>query len=146
LTGPAAALDNGGVTGTDLRIEQALEIVQAYGEALERSRPRPGVVADAAALAYPKDLIKWALLMVLGSMADASRREHLKAAFISLSEWQAHADYAQGFDSTRLRKRIDPLALATEFAAQRTLEDRLSAAARAEQAALIEELKRRGFW
>jgi len=70
----------------------------------------------------------------------------LKAAFIALSEFQTHADYAQGFDSTRLRKRIDPLALAKEFAAHRTPEDRWNAAARAEQAALIEELRRRGFW
>ena len=135
-----------GPGGHDIRIEQALEIVQAYGDALESSPPRPGVVADTAALPDPKDTIKWALLIVLGASAEAPRRERLKAAFIALSEFQTHADYAQGFDSTRLRKRIDPLALAKEFAAQRTPEDRWNAAARAEQAALVDELRRRGFW
>jgi hypothetical protein len=158
LTGSAAALDNGGVTlyddaraalgpaGADLRIAQALEIVQAYGELLERAPPRPSTVADTAALPYPKDTIKWALLIVMGAIAEAPRRERLKAAFVALCEWQTHAHYMQGFDSTRLRKRIDPLALAKEFAAQRTPEDRWNAAARAEQAALIDELRRRGFW
>jgi len=131
--------------GGDLRVEQALEIVRAYGEALE-SAPPGRAIADTAALPYPKDSIKWALLVVMGAIAEAPRRERLKAAFIALSEWQTHADFAHGFDSTRLRKRIDPLALAKEFAARRTPEDRWSDAARDEQVQLIAELKRRGFW
>jgi hypothetical protein len=158
LTRGAAGLDNGGVTlyddaragiapgGNDLRIAQALEIVRAYGEALERMPPRPGAVADAATLPFPKDTVKWALLVVLGAIAEPGARERVKAAFVALADWQVHADFVQGFDSQRLRRKIDPLELAKEFAAQRTPEDRWNAAARAEQAALIAELKRRGFW
>jgi hypothetical protein len=130
---------------TDLRVEQAMEIVAAYSEALERVPMQAGVVADAAALPYPKDIIKWALLIVLEA-AEPSRRERLKAAFIALSEWQVHADFAQPFDSMRLRRKLDPLALAGELGARRTPEDRWKAAAREEQSALVAELKRRDFW
>ena len=130
---------------TDLRVEQALEIVGAYSEALERVRPHAGAVADAATLPYPKDIIKWALLIVL-EVAEPARRERLKAAFVGLSEWQVHADFAQPFDSMRLRRKLDPLALAGELGARRTPEDRWRAAAREEQSALVTELKRRGFW
>lgn len=156
MTGGAATLDNGSVTlyddaraalppgGTDLRIEQALEIVRAYGEVLEREPPHLGAVADTAALPFPKDTLKWALLLVLAAIPVAARRERLKAAFVALSAWQTHADYAQRFDSTRLRRKIDPLDLAREFA--RRPEERLLDAARAEQATLIAELKKRGFW
>lgn len=137
----AAAL---AAAGGDLRIAQALEIARAYGAALEARAP--GVVADTAALPYPKESIKWALLLLMGAIADPAAREPLKAGFVALAEWQAHADFAAGFDSMRLRRRLDPLALAQEFAAMRTPEDRWNAAARDEQAALVAELRRRELW
>ena len=130
--------------GTDLRVEEALEIVRAYGDALERSPRQAGQIADTSALPYPKDTIKWALLIVLAAIPVPAQRERMKAAFVALSEWQVHADFTQGFDSMRLRRKLDPLDLAREFA--RTPQDRLVDAARAEQATLIGELKRRGFW
>ena len=132
--------------GTDLRVAQALEIVRAYGEALETKARGPGRVADAATLLFPKETIQWALLVVMGAIAEPARRERLKAAFVALSEWQVYADFTEGFDSARLRRKLDPLALAQEFAAQRTPEERRAAAARDEQVRLIGELKRRGFW
>ena len=132
--------------GTDLRVGEALEIVRAYGEVLESGQREGPGAADTSALPYPKDSIKWALLVVMGAIGEPARRERLKAAFVALAEWQTHADFTQGFDSTRLRKRLDPLALAKEFAELRTPEDRWRAAARDEQATLIVELKRRGFW
>lgn len=129
----------------DLRLAQALEVLDAYGEALER--PREAAFADAAELPYPKDSIKWSLLTLLGAIAQPAEREPLKAAFVGLAQWQVRAEYEECvFDSSRLRKRIDPLELAREFAAHRTPEDRFNAAARAERGALIEELRRRGFW
>ena len=132
---------------SDLRIEQALEIARAYGETLEDPRRARGAIADIGELPYPKDTIKWALLILLAAIADPSRREPLKVGYVALAEWQAHADFEAGaFDSTRLRRKIDPLALAKEFAAGRTPQDRWAEAARAEQAALIAELRRKGFW
>lgn len=110
---------------TDLRIEQALEIARAYGEILEDSGRVRGAIADIGELPYPKDTIKWALLVLLAAITDPGRREPLKVGYVALAEWQAHADFEAGaFDSTRLRKKIDPLALAKEFAARRTPQDR----------------------
>jgi hypothetical protein len=114
----------------DLRFEQAFEILRAYDEARAAKRPRHGSVADAADLPYPKDTIKWALLLVLGAI-DAAAREPVKAGFVALAEWQAEEDVeSAGFDSARLRRKIDPLALAREFAARASpgepLDDRLA--------------------
>ena len=130
----------------DLRFEQAFEILQGYDQARARMQPRHGSVADAADLPYPKDTIKWALLLVIGAI-DPVLREPLKAGYIALADWQAEAEVESGgFDSARLRRKIDPLALAKEFAARATPGDRWMAAARDEQTALIDELRRKGFW
>ena len=130
----------------DLRFAQAFEILSAYDEARTNMQPRHGSVADAEGLPYPKDTIKWALLLVIGAI-DPALREPLKAGYIALADWQAASDFESGgFDSARLRRKIDPLALAKEFAARATPGDRWIAAARDEQAALIAELRRKGFW
>jgi hypothetical protein len=129
----------------DLRIGQALEIARAYDESLEQ--PANDTGRDEADLPFPKDTIKWALLLLLGSAAEASQREQLKAAYVALAEWQDPARLAEAiFDSARLRRKIDPLTLAREFAAQADAGSRHMAASRAEQARLIDELRRRGFW
>ena len=130
----------------DLRFEQAFEILHAYDQARAAMQPRHGSVAEAADLPYPKDTIKWALLLVIGAI-DPALREPLKAGYIALADWQSGSDIESGgFDSARLRRKIDPLALAREFAARATPGDRWMAAARDEQAALIDELRRKGFW
>ena len=129
---------------SDLRIEQALEVVDAYGQALEAKREP---IADTRELPYPKDTIKWAMLVLLGAIGDRAQREPLRAGYVALAEWQDRAALESfGFDSARLRRRLDPLALANEFASRVTPEDRWLAASRAEQAALIGELRARGFW
>ena len=140
-----SALDAVGDT-PDLRIGQALEIVRGYGEALA---PGPGAqdVRDESRLPYPKDTLKWALLLLLAACRDEAKREPLKAAFVSLADWQDLARFeSQAFDSARLRRKLDPLALAREFAAHATPASRAREAVRAEQAALIAELRRRGLW
>ena len=140
-----SALDAVGGT-TDLRVGQALEVVRGYGEALAAVASERGV-RDEARLPYPKDMLQWALLLLLGATEDAAKREPLKAAFVSLAEWQEPARFeSQAFDSARLRRKLDPLALAREFAAHATPESRATEAVRAEQAALIAELRRRGLW
>lgn len=143
----ACAALGSGERGADLRIGQALEIVRAYGEALEQSTRAPGAVDDAADLPYPKETIKWALLLLLGALHDAAGREPLKVGYVALAEWQdVVALESAGFDSFRLRRKLDPLALAKEFAARGTPGQRSAAAARAEQTVLIAELRKKGFW
>jgi len=130
----------------DLRFEQALEILRGYDEARASMKPLHGSVADAAGLPYPKDTIKWALLLVLGAIAPG-QREPLKAGYVALADWQVAADVESGgFDSSRLRRKLDPLALAREFAARASPGDRWIAAARDEATALVEELRRKGLW
>ena len=131
----------------DLRVHEALEIARAYGEALDSAERDSAGVASEGELPYPKDTIKWALLVLLGALHDAVAREPLKAAYLSLAEWQDRERFeAATFDSLRLRRKMDPLQLAREFAALTTPRDRLMEAARAEQQALIAELRRKGFW
>ena len=131
----------------DLRIDEAIGIVRAYGELLERARHEADFVSDVAALPYPKETIKWALLLVLGALREPAQREPLKAGYVALAEWQSPADFENtAFDSMRLRKKMDPLALAKEFAARATPRDRWMEASRVEQQLLIAELKRKGFW
>lgn len=140
----SAVLSGGKV---DLRVEQALEILRAFDDARARMKRDHGAVAEADALPYPKDTIKWAILLLLGAIDDPLQREPLKAAYVSIAQWQLRAQVETGgFDSSRLRRRLDPLALAQELAARATPEDRWLAASREEQARLIEELKRKGFW
>jgi len=130
----------------DLRLEQAFEVLRAYDEARAGMKPRHGSVADAAGLPHPKETIKWALMLVMGAV-DPDRREPLKAGYLSLADWQVAEEVeAGGFDSSRLRHKIDPLSLAREFAARATPGDRWIAAARDEQSTLIAELRRKGFW
>jgi len=130
----------------DLRLEQAFEILGGYDAARAAMKPRHGSVADAADLPYPKETIKWALLLVMGAIAP-EQREPLKQGFVSLAEWQVAEDMESGgFDSSRLRRKLDPLALAKEFAARATPGDRWISAAREEQSALVDELRRKGFW
>ena len=131
---------------TDLRVAEALQITAAYGAALEQAVRDAAGVADEAQLPYPKDTIKWALLVLLAALRETDR-EPLKAAYIALAEWQDAARFETAtFDSNRLRRKLDPLELAREFAALATPHDRLREAARAEQQQLIGELRRRGFW
>jgi len=131
----------------DLRIEQALEILGAYESARTETPREFASVGDAAKLPYPKETIQWSILLLLGAIPDSVQREPLKAAYVSTAEWQAREDVeSSGFDSSRLRRRIDPLMLAQEFAARATPGNRWLTASRGEQARLIEELKRRGYW
>ena len=130
----------------DIRLEQAFEILRGYDEALANKKPRHGSVADAADLPYPKETIKWALLLAMEAVAPG-QREPLKEAYLGHADWQlAEEVESRGFDSMRLRRKIDPLALASEFAARATPGDRWTTAARDEQPLLITELRRKGFW
>ncbi len=64
------------------------KIVQSYAAVLETSAPYPGTVADVNKLPFPKQEIKTALIGALYLTEDPKAREHLKVAYISLSDWQ----------------------------------------------------------
>jgi len=91
----------------DLRLAQALEIVGAYGEA--RAARVPGSACDSASLPYPKETVKWALLVVLGAIDDPAGREPLKTAFVGLGSGRRrrtssrHRSTARGFASASIR-------------------------------------------
>ena len=50
--------------------------------------PTPGCVADAGKLPYPKEKIKYALIIGLKATDDPKMCEMLKFAFIQLADWQ----------------------------------------------------------
>ena len=63
----------------------AQKIVQDFGHALPSCK---GSFADVSELPYPKSVIKVAILAALSIAGDTRVRERLKAAFVSLADWQ----------------------------------------------------------
>jgi hypothetical protein len=66
-------------------------IVHAYGAVLQETTAT-GVIRDIRSLPYSKYQIKEALQYALRITSDPSIREHLKAAYISLSDFQELSD------------------------------------------------------
>lgn len=132
---------------SDLRLQQAREVVQAYGELLARSPAQAEAVYDAQSLPCAKEAIKHSLAMLLRLEPDAAAREPLRIAYLRLADWQTlDIPPAMGIDIANARNAGNPLEFASRLAANRasSLEKR-RAAARAERAALLEELRRLGF-
>jgi len=130
---------------SDLRVRQAQDVVQAYGELLARS-PADGVY-DAADLPCAKEAIKHSLVMLLRLESDAAAREPLRIAYLRLADWQPlELAPAVGIDIANPRNAGNPLEFASRLAANRApaLEKR-RAAAREERAADLQELRRLGF-
>lgn len=71
-----------------MSLEQATEIVWAYGDVLENSTPAPGTVADTSRLPYSKPVIKQALIVMLQSVENPRIQEYLKTAYVLLADWQ----------------------------------------------------------
>ena len=133
-------------SGGDLRLRQSLEIAAAYGAALDAACFPAAAIADAADLPFSKDAIKHALAMLLKATRDPALREPLKIGYIRLAAWQVRDESSLvpmrfGHSATR----GNPLALAQQLAAGKDPASRLAAASRAEQVALVEELRRLGL-
>jgi hypothetical protein len=130
---------------SDLRLRQAREVVEVYGELLARSPA--DAVYDAAELPCAKEAIKHSLVMLLRLEGDALSREALRIAFLRLADWQPlELAPAVGIDIANPRNAGNPLEFASRLAANRapTL-DKRRAAAREERAVALQELRRLGF-
>ena len=126
--------------------DEVMFIIQAYGKLLENYAPTPGCVADSSKLPYPKQEIKAALISGLKAIDDPQMKEHLKIAYIQLSDWQKGVgDTDQGIDF----KNIDPNQSAEKLAKaiinQSSSKD-WGAIVLKEQDALKQELKDFGLW
>ena len=130
---------------SDLRLQQAREVVGAYREILQRSPAKS--VYDAAELPCAKEAIKHSLVMLLRLESDAASREPLRIAYLRLADWQPLAlPPAMGIDIANERYAGNPLVFASRLMANRApaIEKR-RALAREERVALVEELRRLGF-
>ena len=132
---------------SDLRQQQARDVVQAYGELLGRSPADGESVYDAAQLPCAKEAIKHSLTMLLRLAPDLATREPLRIAYLRLADWQPlEAPPAVGIDIANPRNAGDPLRFASQLAANRAPAlDKRRAAARKERGLLVEELRQLGF-
>lgn len=133
---------NAGSSETDF-----LQVVRAYGKALETEAPTPGTVADVKKLPYPKQVIKDAIVTALRRMTDSQTKEQLKVGYLCLSSWQEGVGEAnQGFDVLSLDMSQD-----TESLVKAALEQSAGSGVwvdeiQKEQAALKQELQELGLW
>lgn len=130
---------------SDLRLQQAREVVRVYRDLLQRSPAES--VYDAAQLPCAKEAIKHSLVMLLRLERDAASREPLRIAYLRLADWQPLAlPPAMGIDIANARYAGNPLEFASRLVANRApaIEKR-RVLAREERTVLVEELRRLGF-
>lgn len=126
--------------------DEVMSIIQAYGKTLENYAPTPGCVADSSKLPYPKQEIKAALISGLQAIYDSQMKEHLKIAYIQLSDWQEGVrDTDQGIDLKNIDPNQSTEELAKAITDQSSRED-WGAIVLKEQDALKQELKDLGLW
>lgn len=124
-----------------------VHIVQAYGKVLETSAPTPGTVADVNKLPYPKQRIKDAIISALRSADDPKLKEHLKVAYIQLSDWQKGVGESnKGIDVTALDRNQDTDSLAKAILDQSSSSEKWVAIAQKEREDLKQELQEMGLW
>lgn len=127
--------------------QEAVEIIQVYGVVLENAPP-PGNVADEKLLPFPKQRIKEALLIGLKITTDQKMREMLKYGYTSLPSWQAGVgDAPQGVSISQadLDPNKDITELASRLLDQWAAWEQWEPVVKAEEQALIADLKRLGF-
>jgi hypothetical protein len=132
---------------SDLRLQQARDVVRTYDELLKRSPAHAEAVYDAEDLPCAKEAIKHALVMLLRLAPDVAAREPLRIAYVRLADWQPlEVPPAVGIDIANPRNAGNPLEFASRLAANRAPAlDKRRGAARAERAVLLQELRSLGF-
>ena len=122
-------------------------IVAEFGAFWGTRAPAPGCVADATELPYPKEEIKQAILVMLTETNDSQLREHLKFAYVSLADWQAGVGPThQGLDITKLDRSVPAPDLLNAVGTGGEEMHKWQPLVKAEQEALIDELRQRGLW
>lgn len=124
-----------------------VEILQSYGKILETAAPAPGTVADVNKLPYTKQQIKKAIIAALRSTGDSQMKEHLKVAYIVLSNWQEGVgEVNRGLDVSALDMNQDAESLAKAVLEQSSGAEYWTAKAQKEQETLERELQELGLW
>lgn len=122
-------------------------VVADFGEVLAVRAPVPGSVADVDELPYPKDQIKLAILITLKVTNDPELREHLKFAYVSLADWQDGVGAThKGLDATKLDRSKPIQDLLNEIGDRGEEMKKWQPIVKAEQEALVAELRKLGFW
>ena len=123
------------------------QVVQDYGNILETSTPVPGTVADLKKLPYPKQQIKDSIIAALRNSDDQQMKEHLKFAYIQLSNWQEGVGESdQGLDLSSLDMSQDTESLAKAVLEQSSRTESWTDIVQKEQEALKQELLSMGLW
>jgi hypothetical protein len=73
---------------TAMSVNDAITIIQEYGEVMLHKSPAPFFIADIKKLPYPKDSIKNALMLVLSAKAHEGMMDALKIGYLQLANWQ----------------------------------------------------------
>jgi hypothetical protein len=125
--------------------DEAREIVGAYGGILE-SGPAPGTVADATELPYPKERIKAALLLLLKMTTDSTMRSHLSSGYVCLADWQPGVGPQRiGVDVGKIDLTQDTATIARQLLADDVGSSEWLRKVKAEQEALVHDLRRLGY-
>lgn len=125
----------------------AMDVIQAYGKALETDAPAPGCVADEGKLPYTKDTIKAAIVAGLKDTTDDHIKDLLKAGYIQLSQWQPGVGLTnQGLDLASFDMGQDTAALAKVVLERFATSEDWTVKADEEQKALRGELQALGLW
>ena len=94
--------------------DEAMKIINAYGKTLMERKTAFGGLS---ALPYPKARIKEALIHGIKETDDSSFREQLKAAYVTLSEWQTGFENRGGAVGLNDDELQDPAQAAARIAA-----------------------------
>lgn len=108
----------GRLPGADYELDflNAQRMVLDYARFLENSAPMPGRIIDTSKLPHPKESLKHALVMCIGSGSDPRLEEHLKAGYLMLSAFQPEVgDVGLGTDFAALELDGDVLDIAEQL-------------------------------
>jgi hypothetical protein len=126
-----------------MSLAEAQKIVNTYGKAQLALR---SVVSDVSQLPYPKARIKEALIIAIAGTRDATIRGNLKAAYVSLADWQEGGEIGSfPVEVGSKQLKADPLLVAKGIAAAGSTFTDIPARVAAEAQALAGELKALGL-
>ena len=134
-------------SSTTINPEDAVKIIQEYGNVLENNSPMLGSVADVCKLPYKKEHIKQALIIGLHETNNEKMKEILKVGYIELSNWQENVgNEDQGLDFSKIDFNDDPRKTIDQFNKQNDISTKWSPLVEAERESLEKELRNLGLW